>query len=146
MRINAFVLIVGLLLLSACKEQNEQSEIHPLRTQSYTDTSEAYDGEKYSIKYEFFVIAKPPMEQSALKRLVLDYNAATLPESERAQYYAYFRTFYRETEATPRDYKDSKHGYFEHDRLEFHSDDLLLTVKWTEYGKEVEYLFAHSAP
>lgn len=38
-------------------------------------------------------------------------------------------SFYKETASTPRDYKESSRGYFNHDRIDDHARDILVEVK-----------------
>ena len=135
-----------LLFFSACQGDNSAKiiTIHPLKDLFYASESESFTGEKYSIKNEFFVISGISdviNDRELIRSAVKAYNLETLKQSDLKQYYAYIRSFYRESEYTPRDYKESNRGYFDHDRIEFHSDDLTLIVKWTEFGEIEEYLF-----
>jgi hypothetical protein len=133
------ILISSMMFLVGCDEN--RAEVFPLDDLSYVEEMETYSQDKYTIKNELFVIANIPSDQQDIKAIIEKYNSETLSDQELKKYFGWLRMFYRETPDTPRDYKENNRGYFEHDRLEFHGKDLVLIVKWTEFGKNVEYLF-----
>ncbi len=144
---NIFIALLFLLLLSAAVlfffsgDTGKSIGIHPLSDQTFAGESKTHSGETYSFKYEFFVISNMPETKEAIMKVVKEYNSATLTETDLKKQYALMRFFYKETKNTPRNYKEKNNGYFDHDRLEFHGDDMVLTVKWTEFGEIEEFLF-----
>jgi hypothetical protein len=135
------LLLVALLmtLLSSCKKP--PPEVFPLKGLTSIETGTTASGEAYRIKNEYFVIANPPKDRSELQAVIEQYNAKTLAQDELGAYAATFRTFFRETEFTPRHYAESDKGYFEHDRLDSHARDAIAQVKWTKDGASAEYKF-----
>ena len=135
--------IFSLSFLSSCENStsSQSVEIFPLKQLSYTDSTVSYAGDNLSINTEYFVIANAPDDKVALREAVESYNKQTLSVEETQKYYAFFRMFYRETDAIGRDYVEKHEGYFSHDRIEHHGDDRILVVKWENYGKNVTYEF-----
>lgn len=143
MQYNFLFSLLIMVFFSACQsaENTNDISIHPLPDLAYISESETFSGDRYSIKNEFFVISGISDDKQNLKQVVNAYNATTLSAAELKKYYAYKRYFYRESEATPRDYTEQNKGYFEHDRIDLHSDDLLVLVLWTAFGDTQEYIF-----
>ena len=143
MKLNFLYSLLIMAFFSACQsaEQADDISIHPLPDLSYVSESESFSGEKYSIKNEYFVISGISYNKQKLKQAVSTYNAATLSAADLKKHYAHKRFFYRETDATPRNYTEKNKGYFEHDRIDFHSDDLVVLVQWTAFGDTEEYIF-----
>lgn len=136
-RAGFFVAAFLLTLLSGCKAQEPATAptFHPLPALSYVYDGKDYSGKAYSVKNEVIVIAHPPADRKALEALVNEYNEKTLPAEQLAKQFGYIRSFYRESEKMPRDYRESSKGYFFKDHLEDHVDDLVITVKWEDFGK-----------
>jgi hypothetical protein len=129
-----------MFFLTACK--GGKIEVHLLKDLTYITESSTYGGEKQNIIKEYFVVSNMPDERDAVKKVIRDYNSKTLSDSDLKKYDVRFRKFYKETRKTPRDYQEKYKGFFSGwDRIEDHSDDLVVTVKWTEYGKVEEYEF-----
>lgn len=137
--IGTFLLLMG----AACTNQHvsAQTSFHPLPDLEFVQTAEDYDGNRYDVRNDFVVVANPPAQRDKLKALIDAYNARTLSSKLLAQHFGHIRRFYRESASMPRDYKESDQGYFDKDRWEHHGDDLLVIVKWKEFGKEVSHEF-----
>ncbi|MEA1933763.1 MAG: hypothetical protein U9N60_04945 [Thermodesulfobacteriota bacterium] len=137
--------ILALLLLSGVgctnKQNSSKTSFHPLPDLAFVQTAKDYNGNSYSVRNEFVVIANPPAQQEKLQRLVDAYNKRTLSTQQLVLHFGHIRRFYKESAAMPWDYKESDKGYFEKDRWEHHGGDLLFVVKWGEFGKEVSYEF-----
>jgi hypothetical protein len=133
------LMALPLLLLTACKKP--PAEVFPLTGLTSLETVTTETGEPYQIKSEYFVVANPPKDRSALKAFLEQYNQKTLSQDEIDRYAATFRVFLRETDFTPRNYAESNKGYFEHDRIEDHARDTLAQVKWTKGSATAEYTF-----
>ncbi len=130
-----------MFFLWSCHHKN--IEIHLLKDLTYTEShkSNSDSEEVFTLKNEFFVIVNPPKSKKDIKNTVKNYNKKTLSKEELKKYYGYSRIFYKETKNMPRDYNESIKGYFGHDRIGMHGDDVILLVKWSDYGKLEEYLF-----
>ncbi len=133
-------LALSMVLFSSCKKP-PPPEVFPLERLTSTETGTTASGETYRIKNEYFVISNPPKDRSELKALIEQYNVKTLSQDELDAYAATFRTFFRETEFTPRDYAESDQGYFGRDRIDSHARDALAQVRWTKGSASAEYKF-----
>jgi hypothetical protein len=124
-----------MFFLTACK--GGTIEVHPLKDLTYVE-----EYPTFKAKTEHFIVSNMPEEKDAIKKVVRKYNSKTLSDSDHKKYGVRWREFYKETRKTPRDYQEKYKGFFSGwDRIEDHSDDLVVTVKWTEYGKVEEYEF-----
>ena len=126
-----------------CVNQNYSDGVsfYPLPDLTFIQTEKDYYGNSYSVYNDFVVIANPPKNREKLQNFIEVYNKKSLPKRQLSQQFGYIRRFYKESETMPRDYKESRDGYFNIDRWENHGDDLLIIVKWSEYGKELTYEF-----
>jgi hypothetical protein len=123
-----------MFFLTACR--GGTIEIHPIKDLTYVQ-----EFPTFKAKTEHFIVSNMPEERDTVKLVVRDYNSKTLSDSDLKKYGVRWRKFYKETYKTPRDYQEKDKGFFGWDRIEDHSDDLVLTVTWTEYGKVEEYEF-----
>jgi hypothetical protein len=138
--IELIIIFIWMFFLTACK--GGKIEVHPLKNLTHVMEFSTYEGEKQNMITEYFIVSNMPAEKDAVKKVVRDYNSKTLSDSDLKKYDGRFRNFYRETRKTPRDYQEKDRGVLSGwDRIEDHSDDLVLTVKWIEHGKVEEYEF-----
>ena len=138
--IELIIIFLLMFLLTACK--GGTIEVHPLKDLTFETESSTVGGEKQNIIKEYFVVSNMPDEKDAVKKMVRDYNSKTLSALDLKKYDARLRIFYKETRKTPRDYQEKDMGVFSGwDRIEDHSEDLVVTVIWTEHGKVEEYEF-----
>lgn len=137
---------LGLCFFIYKKNQPEPApSFHPLSDFGYGYKAMDSNGTSYQVRHERIVIANPPKGRKALQALVDAYNEKTLSTEELSKWSAYVQWFYKESSAMPRDYKESG-GYFDKDRIEHHGEDLLLILKWQNFGKERTYEFEDDAP
>lgn len=106
-----------------------------------TVTPGSYQGRSYNIKTERLVVANPPRTEQAIREVIGAYIQCGWATDQHEKYTMMVRFFYRETEATPRDYVESVKSYFDHDRIEDHDRDVLVTVTWTPESDDLEYHF-----
>jgi len=141
----AILTIFSLIFLTSCDRLSpHKPQVFPLEQLSFIYSSESYSGDEYNMYNEYFVIANPPDNEEALRDVVDSYNKQTLSIKEIQKYDYFHRMFYRETDSIDRNYTEKHEGYFSHDRIEDHGNDLILTVKWENKGKEVSYEFEPS--
>ena len=134
------IIFILMFLVTACK--GGTIEFHPLKDLTFIRESSTLGGEKQTTIKEYFVVSNMLDERDAVKHVVREYNSKTLSDSDHKKYAARLRHFYRESRKTPRDYREKDRGFFSGwDRIEDHSEDLVVTVIWTEYGKDKEYEF-----
>ena len=127
-------------LLYGCSVRDAEPSFHPLPEFANVQTVD-HNGKALSIRNDFVVIANPPADRKELQALVDAYNEKTLTAEQLSRQFGYIRWFYKESAKMPRDYKESHKSYFEIDRLEHHGEDIVLIVKWGEFGKELSYEF-----
>jgi len=106
-----------------------------------TVTPGSYQGRSYNIKTERLVVANPPRTEQAIREVIGAYIQCEWATDQHEKYTMIVRFFYRETEATPRDYVESVKSYFDHDRIEYHAGDLLVAVRWRRGSDDLEYHF-----
>jgi hypothetical protein len=128
-----------MFFLTACR--GGTIEVHPLKDLTHVRESSTYGGEKRNAIVKYFVVSNMPAERDTVKKVVQDYNSKTLSDSDHKKYGVRLRFFYKETRKTPRDYQEKDKGFFGWDRIEDHSDDLVVIVKWKEHGEVEEYEF-----
>lgn len=136
------------ILIAGCERTSPPtstpSTFHLLPELTHTETTRNALGESFSAKFDFVVVSNPPAERKALLALIDKYNAMSLSQDELAKHHFYIRRFFKESAKTPRSYRESHKGYFDIDRWEDHSEDLLLVVKWRDFGKTRNYEFPQS--
>ncbi|MDR1348424.1 MAG: hypothetical protein LBJ63_08390 [Prevotellaceae bacterium] len=79
-------------------------------------------------KAVYFVIANPPDNRDSLLSLVSKHFKAFAPNDTIEKYYHYHHFYFKETRFTPRDYKEEWKGYFNHDYIDNHYEDLLIDI------------------
>jgi hypothetical protein len=84
-----------------------------------------YDGKEKAV---YFVIANPPDNRDSLLSLVSEHFKAFAPNDTIEKYYYYNHLYFKETRFTPRDYKEEWKGYFNHDYIDNHYEDLLIVI------------------
>lgn len=105
-----------------------------------------YQGKSYNVKLEYFVVTNPPQGEPEIRALIGAYVHSELAADQHQGYTMTDRFFYRETASTPRDYVESVKGYFDHDRIEYHADDLLVAVRWRRGSDDLEFHFPLPRP
>jgi len=100
-----------------------------------------YQGKSYNVKSEYFVVTNPPRTEPEIRAVIGTYTQSKLAADQQEGYTMTVRFYYRETKSTPRDYVESVKGYFDHDRIEYHADDLLVAVRWRRGSDHLEYHF-----
>lgn len=128
-----FLKVLLLLLFISCNNKTEFFILSDLR--SDLDMNETGNGRQIA---EYFVISNPPKNLDSLYALVSKYNDTTLNYCKITdkEFVAYKRFFYKETKATPRDYKESVG--FVSDEIVDHLDDL---IAYLEYDKKTNWKF-----
>jgi hypothetical protein len=95
-------------------------------------------GSNYHLITEAYIIANPPKDTNALKKMVDDhFKYLPLPNT---QYYDLERRFYKETKDTPRNYAETSSKY---DSLDHHFKDEILIVNKVKdaKGEYISYNF-----
>ena len=121
-------LVVGTILFPAGCEAGAP-EVFPLWDLANDLTGVTPSGIPYKMRREYFVVAHPPDDRDEIRRLIDAYLANRPSIDADESYTVIIRNFYKETADTPRDYKESDDGYFDHDRIEDHAGDILVVVK-----------------
>jgi len=138
MKLKILFLYLCSIWLFACTE--EMPAVHPLQHLGYVEANDG-SGEIFTIKKEYFIISNAPADKVTLEKLVqADINNDEIPPII-AKHLAYFRIYYKESSDTPRDYKEENKGYFDHDYIGNHEDDLILIVAWKDHGKTQGFEF-----
>jgi hypothetical protein len=136
-RRSAVAAALATILCAACSREPEFFPLAGLEEKSVSSR----DGVAFVAEQDHVVIANPPRDREALRKAVAAFNRRTLTGGALSSVSQYVRNFYRETTDTPRNYKPGNHGYFEHDRIEDHADDLLLFVRFRRGIDAPEYVF-----
>lgn len=90
-------------------------------------------------KNEYYVIENPPEKKDQLWEFVWINVLSTWHLSDTI-FPQHFKRFYKRTNYTPVDYVENERDYFNIDRIEHHSEDLLIRIEWRN-GKPYECLF-----
>lgn len=135
-----YFLLIESLVVSACKAPEPKVFPRP----ALTTVMVGREGYSYNIRTERFVVANPPRSEPEIRALIDAYIHGESPADRPEKHTMIVRFFYRETEFTPRDYTESIKSYFDHDRIEDHDSDLLVTVTWTRGRDGLDYIFPSS--
>jgi hypothetical protein len=114
--------------------------IYPL--EQLTDTVDVRKYGKVLFDYkknEYYVIEAPPKPKGQLWEVVWNDVLSTWRLSDTI-FPQHFKRFYKKTSYTPVDYVENERDYFNIDRIEHHSEDLLMRIEWRN-GKPYECLF-----
>jgi hypothetical protein len=117
----AVCVILSALCFILCSCGNKETEIIPLKNLiKYYNDGDA--------KIVYFVIANPPDNRDSLLCLTSEHFKAFAPNDTIEKYYDYEHFYFKETRFTPRDYKEEWKGYFNHDYIDNHYNDLLIRI------------------
>jgi hypothetical protein len=136
---NRGALLLVCAALGACANKDESPAFHPLPQLAFTETAKNHDGQSVASYNDFVVISRPPTDRNALRTLVDAYNAKTVSTEQLGRQYGYIRRFFKESPSMRRNYHEAHNGYFNIDRWENHGDDIVIIVKWLNFGKERIY-------
>lgn len=139
------LVFAGLAGLLACSKPAGPPQVHALPELTSNASTRLPSGQSVPTRDEYFVVSNAPTSRAAFLALVKAYNAKTVTPAMLQQHYAHFRMFYRESRDLPRDYKEANRGYFDKEFIGKHVDDLVLVVKWIDYGKEEVFEFQPQA-
>jgi hypothetical protein len=84
-----------------------------------------YDSKEKAV---YFVIANPPDNRDSLLSLASKHFKAFASNDSIEKYRYYNHFYFKETGFTPRDYKEEWKGYFNHDYIDNHYEDLLIII------------------
>jgi len=132
-----FINLFFLLTVFSC--QTPEPKIYKLDYLSYSNNNQNMDSVEYSKKKDYYIVSGYPDNHSDQWALIWSYCESSMSEEDKA-YNHYFRYFYRETDDTPINYQENEKDYFNIDRIENHSNDLILRIEWQE-GKPFECIF-----
>jgi hypothetical protein len=140
-----FIIIIYLFLVLT-DNRDEYGEIYEIDNTRYI---QGIKSQKMIDAQIHVMILKPPKSLYELKSVIEEYTNKYIFDEEEIEkeinsvnfsineiYYQIY--FYRESEKLPYDWQPKK-GFFGRDRLEFHKDDLIASVKWTDIDPEKKY-------
>jgi hypothetical protein len=113
------ILIILCVLAIACNKETKIIQIENL-----TKIRTSFNIEKA----EYFVIANPPEKRDELLFLTKQHIKSFALNDTIEKYDNYSHFYYKETRFTPRDYKEEVKDYFNHDYIDNHGRDLLITI------------------
>lgn len=134
-----FILIAFLLL-----NCSHPVEFHKLDIDKSQEIAFRNEHNQPNCFLEYFVIKNPPGDYKKLRQVIDTFNTKTkfLPDSLKT--YEYYRFFYKETQYTPRTYKEHEKnsGYFEgQDYIEKHWRDMLLKQNWSKSKSAIDIFY-----
>jgi len=134
-----FILLIMSVLMTVFSCETADPKIYELDHLSYFNNNPNIEALEYLKKKDYFVIRGCPQNQSDQWDLIWSYCDSSMSKNDKL-YSQYFRYFYHETNYTPIDYRDNETDYFNIDRIENHSKDLILRIEWHE-GEPFECIF-----
>jgi hypothetical protein len=121
---------VGLLLLAPNGCSKNPPEFFPVPDQTREQCSRPLSpGSSGCTKSETFIIANCPSGPRNVIRAVHEFDSRTLTDSKLAPWTRYRRVYYRETSATPRDFKGDNQDWGG-DSLDDHWQDVVVTTDY----------------
>lgn len=148
------LVMCSFLLITSCQKENDEKQILEIN-----DTEVTYFSEESGIvRYKnHFMIIQPPQDLTELKAEIDSYllnyplDFETIKEEVQSQSNIEKKTikkvvielfFYRESDNLPIDWKPVEE-YMDTDRIEYHNDDSIAYVYWSDFEQEKSYLLSN---
>lgn len=130
-------LLLFLIVFISCKKP--KPKIYRLDDLTYSNLNHAGHSHENSKKEEYFVISSPPEIQKEQWNYIWAFCDTSITVRDK-MYNQFIRNFYKESRYTPIDYKENLSDYFNIDRIEDHSVDMILSIEWRK-GIPFECIF-----